>query len=99
MVFLHKSKLCLSCFSCLFCAQKVYKLYQAGKGVKNALRISRKQGKQSEITLSWLPLGSALLAQRFLVKNVFYLDIYLDKRSNLKDNHLTFYFSSIKLNF
>ena len=55
MIFPHKSKLYLSCFSCLFYAEKVYKLYQAGKGVKNTLKTNRKQGKQSEITLSWLP--------------------------------------------
>ena len=52
MIFPHKSKLYLSCFSCLFYAEKVYKLYQAGK---NTLKTNRKQGKQSEITLSWLP--------------------------------------------
>ena len=59
--------------------KNVYKLYQAGKGVKNALKTSRKQGKQSEITLSCLPLGSALLAQRFLAKNVSYLHIFGQK--------------------
>ena len=64
-------------------------LYQAGKGVENTLKTNSKQGKQSEITLIWLPLESALLAQHFLVRK-FFIYIYLDKRSNLKDSHLTF---------
>ena len=37
---------------------------------------TQKLGKQSEITLSWQPLGSALLAQRFHAKK-FFIYIYI----------------------